>query len=535
MIRYGYFEDLELVGSYSFKPTGTWTVLNSVTVLLSTVRATFHPISHQIIQCCLVPPIAQQAQLKTEQLRNLKMGEVMMDRLPHLLVVCHALSGHLIPLVRITDGLVKKGWQVSFLGPSSHRRRIEATGAEFIPLTGMADLNDKSYYEDPPIPGYHELHWVERGKIDLRLQCLEPLVEQWENLKSALVSLDQRSPQRQVIVIAEAFFLGIMPLKYGATLPPGIRTPRSICMSITVPAIKSIDLPPFVHPLPFDQTDTGRERNRQIWERRAKSTKPLTDLLDKKLLEAGATRTIGEPLLAGANYTCHEAILQCGVPGFEYDRCDWPSNFKFVGLVQGTTEGVTAPDPAFPWWNELKHNSSLDQKDPRRKKVVLVAQGTVEVNPRQLIIPTIQALADRDDILVVAVLGWKDAKLSDFVEVPANARIADYLSYDAALEHSDIWVHNAGFGAVNHGIAHGVPMIVAGEGMDKTENARRVGWSGIGVDLGTAEPTKEQVGEGVEAIFRDPAFSRRVQVLQQQSRNLDCMAIVHDELMKLVE
>lgn len=153
-------------------------MLNSVTVLLSTVRATFHPISHQIIQCCLVPPIEQQAELKTEQLRNFKMGEVMMDHLPHLLVVCHALSGHLIPLVRITDGLVKKGWQVSFLGPSSHRRRIEATSAEFIPLTGMADLNDKSYYENPPIPGYHELHWVERGKIDLRLQCLEPLVEQ---------------------------------------------------------------------------------------------------------------------------------------------------------------------------------------------------------------------------------------------------------------------------------------------------------------------------------------------------------------------
>jgi UDP:flavonoid glycosyltransferase YjiC (YdhE family) len=120
----------------------------------------------------------------------------------------------------------------------------------------------------------------------------------------------------------------------------------------------------------------------------------------------------------------------------------------------------------------------LDREDPKRKKVVLVAQGTVEINPRHLIIPTIQAFAEREDILVVAILGWKDAKLSDFIKVPSNARVADCLSYDAALEHANVWVHNAGYGAVNHGIAHGiahgVPMVVAGGGMDKTENARRV-------------------------------------------------------------
>lgn len=473
------------------------------------------------------------------------MGEVLSDDLPRVLVVCHGLSGHLVPLVRITDGLIKKGWQVSFLGPSSHRKRIEATGAEYIPLTGRADLNDKTYYENPPIPGYHALHWVERGKIDLQCQCLEPLVEQWECLKSALVSLNERSPQRQVIIVSEAFFLGIMPLKYGATLPPGIPVPRSICVSITVPAIRSVDLPPFVHPLPFDQSEAGRERNRKIWERREKSTKPLTDLLDQKLLEAGATRTVGAPLLSGDNYTCHEAILQCGVPGFEYDRSDWPSDFRFVGLVQQGAAAAAAdseqaattkpPDPAFPWWDELKRNSSLPRQDPKRRKVILVAQGTVEINPRQLIIPTVQALADRDDMLVVAVLGWKDAKLSDLVQVPSNARIADYLSYDAALEHADVWVNNAGFGAVNHGIAHGVPMLVAGEGMDKTENTRRVTWSGIGVDLGTAEPSAQQVRQGIETILREPSFSRRVHELQEQSRNLDCISLVHEELLKLVE
>ncbi|KAI1855108.1 hypothetical protein JX265_012296 [Neoarthrinium moseri] len=453
---------------------------------------------------------------------------------PIILIVCHALSGHLGPLIRIADGLHARRWQLAFLGPTAHRARIESTGAEFFPLTGDADLNDRLYYEQHALPGYDSLHWVERGKIDLKLQCLDPLVTQWENFKSALASIQHRDPGRQVIVVAEAFFLGIMPLKYGAPLPSGIAAPKTLCISVTVPAIRSIDLPPFVHPLRFDQTPVGRERNRQMWERREKSSKPLTELLDQKLIDAGATKTVGEPFLAGANYKCHAKIIQLGVPGFEYPRSDWPSGFKFAGLVQGAHQGPLAQDPPFPWWNELKTNSALQPADKARKKVILVAQGTVETNPEDLIIPTILALAGRDDALVIAVLGWKDARLSDFIKVPDNARVADYLSYDAALGHADVWVHNAGFGAVNHGIAHGVPMVVAGEGMDKTENARRVAWSKIGIDLETAKPSVEQVKSGIERVLCESIFREQIRELQEQAEQIDCIGVIHQEISGMV-
>ncbi|KAH6653113.1 hypothetical protein BKA67DRAFT_659754 [Truncatella angustata] len=461
------------------------------------------------------------------------MGAIRDSTLPRVLIVCHALSGHLVPLCGIANGLVKRGWEVSFLGPTAHRQRIEGAGADFIPLTGNANLNDRLYYENPSIPEYNSLHWVERALIDVRLQCLEPLTTQWDNVKAALVKLNQRVPQRRTVVIAEAFFYGIMPLKYGAPLPSGVKLPRTICVSVTVPAIRSIDLPPFAHTLPFDQSAESRELNAQLWEKRTHKMKLLTDLLDNKLFQAGATRKVNEPFLAGANYTCHESIMQLGVPGLEYPRCDWPSGFKFVGLVQGASTGTLPLDPAFSWWSELKQNSSLSRADPARKKVVLVAQGTVEINPNDLIIPTIQAFAGRDDVLVVAVLGWKDAKLSDFIKLPDNVRVADYLLYDAALEHSDVWVHNAGFGAVNHGVAHGVPMVAAGEGMDKGENSARVAWSGIGVNLGTAKPSVEQVRGGIEALFNDSNFKARSKSLQKQSRELDCITLIHDELSRL--
>ncbi|KAK8138012.1 4'-demethylrebeccamycin synthase [Apiospora sp. TS-2023a] len=457
---------------------------------------------------------------------------------PVVLVVCHTLSGHLQPLIRVASGLSSRGWDVAFLGPTAHRQRIEAAGAEFFALQGIADINDQAYYADPDrlAPGYKALPWTQRGKIDLRLQCLDTLPTQWENFKSTLVTLHERG--RRVLVVAEAFFLGIMPLKYGAPLPPGVPVPRTVCVSITVPAIRSIDLPSFAYAAPFDQSDAGHARNQALWDKWTRSAADLTALLDKQLLASGADRGTEEPILSGANYRCHDAIYQVGVPGFEYPRSDWPTGFQFVGLVQGTPKGTVLPDPRVDWWDELKANSTLTADDPRRKKVVVVAQGTVEVEPNDLIIPTIRAFADRDqDVVVVAILGWKDASLAEFmpdgVVVPGNARIVDYLNYDAVLEHADAWVHNAGFGAVNHGIAHGVPMVVAGEGMDKTENARRVGWSGIGVDLATARPSVEQVRDAVESTLRDGGFKQRIEVLRNQSEALNPFDIISEDLIRM--
>ncbi|KAI0378476.1 glycosyltransferase family 1 protein [Hypomontagnella monticulosa] len=468
---------------------------------------------------------------------------------PFILIVSHSLTGHLAPLIRIAASLHALGWETFFLGPTAHRHRIEAAGAVFLLLRGSADLDDKLYYEAPPVAGYADLHWAERVLIDLRAQCLEPLPTQWECFKDALSAVHERDPRRGVLLVAEAFFYGVLPLFYGAslTLPDGTRAENvlvgSVCVSVTVPAIRSVDLPPAGYPFPFDPSPEGRARNAKLWERSwGPKAWELTALLDAKMREAGAVRSVDEIFLSGANYTAHDTILQLGVPGFEYPRSDWPAGFKFAGLVQGTPKarsgsGTSAPvmkDPEYLWWSELVSNSR--EEKGKKKKVIVVAQGTVEINPHDLIIPTLRAFGSREDVLVIAILGWKDATLDSYgVEVPPNARIADYLSYDAVLEHADVWIHNAGFGAVNHGIANGVPMVVAGEGMDKTENSRRVAWSGIGVDLGCAKPTTEQVKKGVERVLQDERFVRRIVELQQESEEIDCSATIHDELLRIME
>ncbi|KAI1399455.1 glycosyltransferase family 1 protein [Hypoxylon fuscum] len=463
-------------------------------------------------------------------------------RRPSVLILSHALTGHLAPLLRIAASLQARGWRTYFLGPTAHQHRIEAAGSVFLPLRADADLDDRAYYESPPAgAAYASLPWPQRVLEDLRAQVLQPLPTQWSCVRDALSTLHAAAPDPSpgVVVLAEAFFFGVLPLFYGAALPPGVPPPLgSVCVSVTVPAIRSADLPPAGYAFAPDASAAGRARNAALWERSwARKAAALTALLDERMREAGARRGVGEVFLSGANYTAHETILQLGVPGLEYPRSDWPAGFKFAGLVQGgasSTSTTPATAPLFPWWSEILANAALPPSHPAKRKILVVAQGTVETNPEDLILPTLRAFASRSDVLVVAILGWKDACLSA-PDIPANARVADYLSYDAALAHADAWIHNGGFGAVGHGVAHGVPMVVAGEGMDKADNARRVAWAGVGVDLGTATPTSAQVREGVEQVLQDEQYARRVRELRRESEELDCFGLVHGELLRIAE
>lgn len=447
------------------------------------------------------------------------------ERPAQLLFVCHPLTGHMTPALRVASELHRRGWPVAFLGPTTHRQRIAGSGVEFMPLQDEADIDDLLYYSPenphPPVPGYHSLLWYERALVDVEKHCLEPIPAQWRCVKEALASLQGRSPDLPVVVISEAFFHGILPLFLGAHLPNGVKKPRTLCLSVTPPAIRSVDLPPFGYPLPFSQSAEGRARNADIWDIFEDETLHLRKLFHAKLAEAGVARLPPGPVLQGLNYTNHDAILQIGVPSFEYPRSDWPKHFHFLGFLP-----LAAPPPSgYPnlpgWWDELTGTT---------KKVVVVAQGTVETDPNDLIIPTIEALRQRDDVLVVAIMGRKGAALPPGFDLPHHALVTDYLHYDAVLPHASVWVHNGGYGAITHGIAHGVPMVVAGEGQDKPENVRRVRYSGIGVGLGTPRPGVKNLKASLDAVLGDARFKTRVEVLRQETEDLDCFGRVEDAI-----
>jgi UDP:flavonoid glycosyltransferase YjiC (YdhE family) len=256
-------------------------------------------------------------------------------------------------------------------------------------------------------------------------------------------------------------------------------------------------------------------------------------MMDDKLREAGAADGSSGVFMSGENYLCHNHVWQLGVPGFFYPRSDWPrEKLTFVGIVPPAPE----PPGGWPnlptWWGEVAGAERFPGL-----KVVVVAQGTVETDPEDLILPTTRAMAGRADVLVAAILGRRGARLPARVSgaLPDNVRMTDYLHYDAILPHAQAWVHNAGYGAVTHGISHGVPMVVAGEGQDKTENARRIAYSEAGVDLRTARPKARALKAAVTAVLDDPKYKSSVESLRRQAEELDCFNTIETGLIDLLD
>jgi UDP:flavonoid glycosyltransferase YjiC (YdhE family) len=121
--------------------------------------------------------------------------------------------------------------------------------------------------------------------------------------------------------------------------------------------------------------------------------------------------------------------------------------------------------------------------------------------------PSITGLASSDVLVVVSTGGRPRTALP--AELPANVRVAEYLPYDRLLPLVDVMVTNGGYGGVQQALAHGTPLVVAGQTEDKVEVSARVGWSGVGVNLKTNAPTAAQVAGAVERVLTDASFRSR--------------------------
>jgi UDP:flavonoid glycosyltransferase YjiC (YdhE family) len=142
---------------------------------------------------------------------------------------------------------------------------------------------------------------------------------------------------------------------------------------------------------------------------------------------------------------------------------------------------------------------------------VLVNQGTIATDASDLIIPTLQALAT-EDVLVVATTGG--APVAAPGPLPPNARVAPFIPFGALLPHVDVMVTNGGYGGVQFALAHGVPLVVAGTTEEKPEIAARVAWSGAGINLKTGTPTPEQIRAAVHDALVTPHYRQNAERIQ---------------------
>lgn len=264
-------------------------------------------------------------------------------------------------------------------------------------------------------------------------------------------------------------------------------------ISVVPLSLPSIDLPPTGFALPPGSGGLSRARNAAL--------RAVVRIGSTRLEHAhrDVRRTLGLPATrkpVGEAWYSPWLVMATGSPGIEFPRSDLGRQFHFVGRLATPTAVSSYPD----WWGELETTTS---------PAVLVTQGTFNIDPSNLIEPSLAALADRD-VLVTATTAGAALKPG---AVPTNARIADFLPYSELLPRLDAVVSNGGWGGVLEFLAEGLPLVIAGADLDKPEIAARVAWSGAGLDLRTGKPSIAAIRAAYDRVVADPGFRSRARRL----------------------
>jgi len=202
-----------------------------------------------------------------------------------------------------------------------------------------------------------------------------------------------------------------------------------------------------------------------------------------------------------------QLVVAAGSPGLDYPRSDLPDHVRFVGDL--TDDGAATPPAALPsWWEEVARSEA---------PVVHVTQGTANVDPTDLVLPALEALAE-EDVLVVVGLGHRTEPLPG--PLPANARVAPMVPYPALLPLTSVMVTNGGYGGVLQALRHDVPLVIAGGDLDKPEIAARVAWHGAGVNLRTGRPRPAAVAAAYREVTSDPRYRATAARLGAELRRL---------------
>jgi UDP:flavonoid glycosyltransferase YjiC (YdhE family) len=210
-----------------------------------------------------------------------------------------------------------------------------------------------------------------------------------------------------------------------------------------------------------------------------------------------------------------DAYMQLTVPSFEFPR-DIPPSVHFIGALPIIPD--QAPLPA--WADELDGS----------RKVVLVTQGTLANHDFGLLIaPTLAALANEPDLLVVVTAGGRPIEAIPG-PIPDNARLASYLPFEWVLPKVDVFVTNGGYGSVNQAMSFGIPLVTAGLTEDKADVNARVAWSGVGIDLATNEPSPQALREAVRSVLDKPNYRWRAWLMAEEFDEID----TRSEILRIV-
>jgi UDP:flavonoid glycosyltransferase YjiC (YdhE family) len=155
---------------------------------------------------------------------------------------------------------------------------------------------------------------------------------------------------------------------------------------------------------------------------------------------------------------------------------------------------------------------------PGDEPLVLVAPSTSQDPSHRLLRAAVEGLAGAR----VRVLASTNRRpLPGAIDVPANARLVDWVSYSRTMPRCDVVVCHGGHGTVARALTSGCVVVAVPAAGDMNENAARIDWAGVGVRVPRRLCNPPAIRLAVERALSSPA-------LHERARSLAAWASEHD-------
>jgi UDP:flavonoid glycosyltransferase YjiC (YdhE family) len=157
--------------------------------------------------------------------------------------------------------------------------------------------------------------------------------------------------------------------------------------------------------------------------------------------------------------------------------------------------------------------------------LVLVAPSTSQDPSHKLLRAALAGLAGAP----VRVLASTNRRpLDRSVDVPANARLVDWVSYSRTMPRCDAVVCHAGHGTVARALTSGCVVVAVPAAGDMNENAARIDWAGVGVRVPRRLCSPSAIRLAVERALATPSLRTRARTLASWADEHDAAARAAD-------
>lgn len=367
-----------------------------------------------------------------------------------ILVAAFGDAGHVFPAIALGKALAARGHEVVIETWEERRGAVEGAGL------GFAAAEEYRMFPPPDPDSEEGQHAAEAA------QALMPLLDDF----------------RPHVVVSDIL-----------TLAPTLAAERAgIPLATLIPHIYPVvepGLPFFAIGLRQPRTGLGR----RIW--RYGHDRALRIGLEQGRRDLNIQRgRLGLPPIDRFHGgISRDLALVATYPQLEYPR-SWPPGVEITG----------------PMTFELPHPEI--ELPPGEDPLVLVAPSTAHDSDNHLVRTALAALAD-EPVRVVATTNRVAPQHP--IEVPANAKLVEWLSYSQLMPAASLVISHGGHGTVARALGAGTPVLVCPIIGDMSETAMRVAWAGAGLSLPWRLCRAAPLRWAARRLLHEPSFAAKAQ------------------------